>query len=72
MEEFGRLQTREYWIMEQEVSWPKRLEQRSRFNPSTVQGGYGQWSSRQTVQQTWAKRKHGLLKKKKMGEGEGE
>jgi hypothetical protein len=52
MEEFGRLQTKEYWIMEQEVSWTKRLEQRSGFYPITVQGGYGQWSSRQSVQQT--------------------
>jgi hypothetical protein len=37
--------------MEQEVSWTKRLEQRSGFDPIAVQGSYGHWSSRQSVQQ---------------------
>jgi hypothetical protein len=37
--------------MEQEVSWTKRREHRSGFDPIAVQGSYGQWNSRQSVQQ---------------------
>jgi hypothetical protein len=40
MEEFGRLLTREFWIMEQEVRWTRRLEQRSGFDPIAIQEGY--------------------------------
>jgi hypothetical protein len=51
MEEFGRLQTREFWIMEQDVRWTKRLEQSNGCNPPFVHRGYGQWSPRQHVQE---------------------
>jgi hypothetical protein len=52
MEEFERLQTREFWIMEQEVRWTKRLKQSRGCDPTSVYRGYGKWSPRQNVQET--------------------
>jgi hypothetical protein len=49
MEEFGRLQTREFWIMEQDVRWTRRLEQSRGCDPTSVHSSYGQLSSRQKV-----------------------
>jgi hypothetical protein len=52
MEEFGRLWTKEFWIMEHEVKWTRKLEQSRGYDPTSIEGGYGQWSLRQNVQET--------------------
>jgi hypothetical protein len=49
MEEFGRLHTREFWIMEQDVRWTRKLEQSIGYDPLFVHRGYGQWSPRKNV-----------------------